>query len=229
MSEQMKYCSQILKELFAKKHAGYAWPFYKPVDAELLQLHDYHEIIKNPMDLGTAKVKMENRQYRKPEEFASDVRLIFTNCYKYNPPDHEVVAMARKLQDVFEMKFAKMPDEPPHGDTTGHTDSSGSSSSGSSTPTSSSSESESEDEDERKKKMKVLEEQLKKMTHELSMLAQVTTKKKVKKKKRRTRSTSKKEKEESSKSDIKKEKEDIVDGTSASLMAGGSNISLIGN
>jgi hypothetical protein len=56
MSEQMKYCSQILKELMAKKHAGYAWPFYKPVDAELLQLHDYHEIIKHPMDLGTAKV-----------------------------------------------------------------------------------------------------------------------------------------------------------------------------
>lgn len=23
---------------------------------------------------------------------------MFSNCYKYNPPDHEVVAMARKLQ-----------------------------------------------------------------------------------------------------------------------------------
>jgi len=34
----------------------YAWPFYKPVDAELLGLHDYHEIIKKPMDLGTVKV-----------------------------------------------------------------------------------------------------------------------------------------------------------------------------
>ena len=56
MTEQMKYCSTILKELFAKKHAGYAWPFYKPVDAELLNLHDYHEIIKHPMDLGTVKV-----------------------------------------------------------------------------------------------------------------------------------------------------------------------------
>lgn len=41
---------------------------------------------------------MENREYKKPEDFANDVRLIFTNCYKYNPPDHEVVAMARKLQ-----------------------------------------------------------------------------------------------------------------------------------
>ncbi|CAG2112583.1 unnamed protein product, partial [Medioppia subpectinata] len=224
MSEQMKYCSQILKELFAKKHAGYAWPFYKPVDAELLQLHDYHEIIKNPMDLGTVEVKMENRQYRKPEEFASDVRLIFTNCYKYNPPDHEVPGMARKLQNVFEMKFASMPSEPPHGvSLTDHTDSSGSSSSGSSTPTSSSSESESENEN----KIRLLK-RLKEVTEQISMLAQEGGKKKAKMRKRKTQSTSKKEKEESSKSDIKKEKEDIVDGTSASLMAGGSNISLIG-
>ena len=35
---------------------GYAWPFYKPVDAELLGLHDYHDVIKKPMDLGTVKV-----------------------------------------------------------------------------------------------------------------------------------------------------------------------------
>lgn len=42
--------------------------------------------------------KMDNLDYRSPDEFATDVRLIFTNCYKYNPPDHEVVAMARKLQ-----------------------------------------------------------------------------------------------------------------------------------
>lgn len=26
------------------------------------------------------------------------MRLMFSNCYKYNPPDHDVVAMARKLQ-----------------------------------------------------------------------------------------------------------------------------------
>lgn len=83
---------------------NYAWPFYQPVDAELLGLHDYHEIIKKPMDFGTVKQKMDNREYRTPQDFAADVRLIFTNCYKYNPSDHDVVAMARKLQDVFEVK-----------------------------------------------------------------------------------------------------------------------------
>ena len=35
---------------------------------------------------------------RTAPEFALDMRLIFTNCYKYNPPEHDVVAMARKLQ-----------------------------------------------------------------------------------------------------------------------------------
>lgn len=48
---------------------------------------------------------MDNRQYKTAHEFASDVRLIFTNCYKYNPPDHDVVSMARKLQDIFEMRL----------------------------------------------------------------------------------------------------------------------------
>lgn len=42
--------------------------------------------------------KLDNRQYRDAQEFAADVRLMFSNCYKYNPPDHDVVAMARKLQ-----------------------------------------------------------------------------------------------------------------------------------
>lgn len=56
ISEQLKYCGGIIKEMFAKKHAAYAWPFYKPVDVEALGLHDYCDIIKHPMDLSTIKV-----------------------------------------------------------------------------------------------------------------------------------------------------------------------------
>ncbi|XP_012726449.2 bromodomain-containing protein 4 isoform X2 [Fundulus heteroclitus] len=110
--DQLGYCAGLVREMLSKKHAAYAWPFYKPVDVDALGLHDYHDIIKHPMDLSTIKAKLETKQYREPQEFAADVRLMFSNCYKYNPPDHEVVSMARKLQDVFEMRFAKMPDEP---------------------------------------------------------------------------------------------------------------------
>ncbi|XP_076584478.1 bromodomain-containing protein 4-like isoform X2 [Chaetodon auriga] len=109
--DQLRFCARLAREMLSKKHVAYAWPFYKPVDVKALGLHDYHDIIKHPMDLSTIKKKMDNRQYRDAQEFAADVRLMFSNCYKYNPPDHDVVAMARKLQDVFEMRFAKMPDE----------------------------------------------------------------------------------------------------------------------
>ena len=46
------------------------------------------------------QTKLEARDYRTPSEFADDVRLVFTNCYRYNPTDSDVVAMARKLQEV---------------------------------------------------------------------------------------------------------------------------------
>ncbi|MEQ2195257.1 hypothetical protein XENOCAPTIV_009749 [Xenoophorus captivus] len=109
LTPQLRYCSGVLKELLSKKHAAYAWPFYKPVDATSLGLHDYHDIIKQPMDLSTIKEinlnpsvflqrKMDSREYRDAQLFSADVRLMFSNCYKYNPPDHDVVAMARKLQ-----------------------------------------------------------------------------------------------------------------------------------
>lgn len=57
--------------------------------------------------------KIDHGDYFTPGEFASDVRLVFTNCYKYNPPDHDFVTMAKRLQfDVFEMLYARMPEEP---------------------------------------------------------------------------------------------------------------------
>ena len=82
---------------------GYAWPFYKPVDTVALGLIDYYDIIKKPMDLDTVKRKMDRREYDSHSEFIDDVRLIFTNCYRYNQPDTDVVTMAKKLQVIFLM------------------------------------------------------------------------------------------------------------------------------
>ncbi|XP_030763890.1 bromodomain-containing protein 2-like isoform X2 [Sitophilus oryzae] len=187
LNDTLKACNEILKELFSKKHCSYAWPFYKPVDAELLGLHDYHDIIKKPMDLGTVKEKMDNREYRSAQEFAQDVRLIFTNCYKYNPSDHDVVAMARKLQDVFEVKFAKIPDEPlnriglvPHE----------SSSSGSSSE--SSSDTEDSEEERRNKQLKQLEKELTAMQERMRKLVEESTRRKKEKKKQKLKDKPKK-------------------------------------
>lgn len=109
LSEQLRSCNDILKELFSKRHYAYAWPFYTPVDAVALGLHDYHKVIKQPMDLETIRKNMEERHYTNANEFAADIRLMFSNCYKYNLPSDEVVLMARKLQEVFEARYEKIP------------------------------------------------------------------------------------------------------------------------
>ena len=54
--DQLGYCGSLVREMLSKKHTAYAWPFYKPVDVDALRLHDYHEIIKHPMDLSSIKV-----------------------------------------------------------------------------------------------------------------------------------------------------------------------------
>ncbi|KAM6986053.1 bromodomain-containing protein 3-like [Aplochiton taeniatus] len=169
--------------MLSKKHAAYAWPFYKPVDAEALELHDYHEIIKYPMDLSSVKRKMEGREYTDAQVFAADVRLMFSNCYKYNPPDHEVVAMARKLQDVFEMRFAKMPDEPVELPAGGMVSKSTASSDSSNSSSSDSSDSE----EERATRLAQLQEQvgaeqLKAVHEQLAALSQAPVSKPKKKK-----------------------------------------------
>lgn len=110
MTERMKYCQGILRELLHKKHLDIAFFFYDPVDAEKLNLKDYHDIIKEPMDLSTIKKKMDGREYRKPDQFARDVRLMFTNSFRYNPPEHVVNKAGRKLSEIFEQKYANIPD-----------------------------------------------------------------------------------------------------------------------
>ncbi|XP_062371599.1 bromodomain testis-specific protein isoform X1 [Sardina pilchardus] len=205
LSERLKHCNTILKELFAKKHYAYAWPFYKPVDVEVLCLHDYHEIVQQPMDMGTIKRKMDSREYTDALQFAADVRLMFSNCYKYNPPTHEVVAMAQRLQEVFESRFAKIPPEPVKSDLPVRPQSqkekrpmkspSSSESSGSSSDSDSSSESEEEeDEEEREKRLATLQEQLKAVHEQLQLLTQVPLLKPKKKEKSKDKKR-KKEKE----------------------------------
>ncbi|XP_045702026.1 bromodomain-containing protein 3 isoform X1 [Phyllostomus hastatus] len=198
LSEQLRHCDSILKELLSKKHAAYAWPFYKPVDAEALELHDYHDIIKHPMDLSTVKKKMDSREYPDAQGFAADIRLMFSNCYKYNPPDHEVVAMARKLQDVFEMRFAKMPDEPaevPAAPTpTAPAASKGTESSRSSEESSSDSGS-SDSEEERATRLAELQEQLKAVHEQLAALSQAPVNKPKRKKEKKEKEKRKKDKD----------------------------------
>ncbi|CAI8591332.1 unnamed protein product [Vicia faba] len=90
----MKGCGQVLQRLMKHKQAYY---FNAPVDVVGMGLHDYYDIIKRPMDLGTVKSNLSKNVYATPAEFASDVRLAFNNALTYNPKGHIVNTAADQL------------------------------------------------------------------------------------------------------------------------------------
>lgn len=98
----MRKCGQILTKLMKHKHG---WVFNVPVDAAAMKLYDYHNIINNPMDLGTIKLKLSKNEYESPLAFASDVRLTFHNAMVYNGRGSDVFAMAERLLLLFEDMF----------------------------------------------------------------------------------------------------------------------------
>ncbi|CAH8334560.1 unnamed protein product [Eruca vesicaria subsp. sativa] len=99
----LKSCNNLLTKLMKHK---FGWVFNAPVDAVKSGLHDYHSIVKEPMDLGTVKSRLSEGLYESPLEFAEDVRLTFNNALLYNPVGHDVHRMAEFLLNLFEEKWA---------------------------------------------------------------------------------------------------------------------------
>ncbi|KAF0929364.1 hypothetical protein E2562_021392 [Oryza meyeriana var. granulata] len=98
----LKQCDAILKKLMTQK---YSHIFNTPVDVVKLNIPDYFQIIKNPMDLGTVRNKLDSGSYTSPSDFAADVRLTFTNAMTYNPRGHVVHDMAIQLSKMFESRW----------------------------------------------------------------------------------------------------------------------------
>jgi NAD(P)H-dependent FMN reductase len=53
LSRGLRKCQDLLRQIMRHEHA---WPFAKPVDPVALNIPDYFDIIKYPMDFGTIKV-----------------------------------------------------------------------------------------------------------------------------------------------------------------------------
>uniref|UniRef100_A0A0E0K220 Bromo domain-containing protein n=1 Tax=Oryza punctata TaxID=4537 RepID=A0A0E0K220_ORYPU len=97
-----KQCDAILKKLMTQKCSNI---FDSPVDAVKLNIPDYFQIIKNPMDLGTIRSKLDSGSYTNPSDFAADVRLTFSNAMTYNPRGHLVHDYAIQLNKMFESRW----------------------------------------------------------------------------------------------------------------------------
>ncbi|XP_076316078.1 histone lysine acetyltransferase CREBBP-like [Tachypleus tridentatus] len=80
-------------------------PFRQPVDPQLLQIPDYFDIIRKPMDLSTIKRKLDTGQYQDPWQYVDDLWLMFDNAWLYNRKTSRVYRYCTKLAEVFEQEI----------------------------------------------------------------------------------------------------------------------------
>ena len=101
-------------EKIAKKLMNTLWKhrdadlFHKPVDPEELNIPDYFNIIKNPMDFSTIKRKLSNYSYTNLQEFCNDMGLVFENCYTYNGRKTMIGDMCTRVKKEYDKLFEEL-------------------------------------------------------------------------------------------------------------------------
>ncbi|KAK2748848.1 hypothetical protein FQN55_003990 [Onygenales sp. PD_40] len=188
---ELKFCQEVLDELYKPKHYPIAHPFYNPVDPVALNIPTYHSIIKKPMDLHTVQTKLQTGQYENAKEMEIDIHQIFKNCYKFNIPGDPTYTAGKALEDIFENKWAqKARWIEAHEPSSGH-QSAGTSDNGSDD------EVEDSDDDNEQEKLSLLQKQIAEMSKQVEAITQ-------KKKKTPPGSSKKSNKSKSGKKDPKK-------------------------
>lgn len=101
-SEAYKKCEQILAQL--RKHPC-AGQFLYPV-----MFPGYAEAVKEPMDLSTVERKLKAGIYTSTNNFALDVRKIWSNAWSFNQPGSDIYIMTTQISDYFENKIKEVED-----------------------------------------------------------------------------------------------------------------------
>ena len=92
-------CSVTLKRLMVHPNG---WPFKKQASGKALEIYGYSDLESKPvMDLESVKWKLEKGLYMATDQFAADIRLVFSSAMLYYPPRHEVHRIAVKLSELF--------------------------------------------------------------------------------------------------------------------------------
>ena len=99
-----KIAKQLMNTLWKVRDAEL---FHKPVDPVELNIPNYFEIIKRPMDFSTVKKKLNNYTYTNLKEYCEDMELIFNNCLLYNGINSYVGEMCLRVKNEYKNLFEK--------------------------------------------------------------------------------------------------------------------------
>ena len=99
-----------MKKVIANlKKSSISAPFREPVNIVALNIPNYPDIIKQPMDLGTVDRRLKSSSYDKVSDFITDFNLIVDNCITFNGINHNVAAMGLKMRQSFENQMKALP------------------------------------------------------------------------------------------------------------------------
>ncbi|XP_045122866.1 bromodomain and WD repeat-containing protein 3-like isoform X2 [Portunus trituberculatus] len=91
-------CKDLLRSIFEREDS---MPFRYPVDLD--RYPDYSQVIDVPMDLTTVREELSANGYATPQDFAKDMKLIFTNSKNYNTNKRSrIYSMTLRLEAYFE-------------------------------------------------------------------------------------------------------------------------------
>ncbi|KAH7360378.1 histone acetyltransferase GCN5-like protein [Rhexocercosporidium sp. MPI-PUGE-AT-0058] len=85
-----------------------AWPFLHPVNRD--EVPDYYNVITSPMDLSLAEEKLHQDRYLAPKDLVDDLKLIFSNCRKYNDDTTVYAKCAIKLEKYMWSLIKEIPE-----------------------------------------------------------------------------------------------------------------------
>ncbi|XP_028403350.1 bromodomain-containing protein C631.02-like [Dendronephthya gigantea] len=95
-SKELNLCDKLLTELWVSDDS---FPFARPVDPK--KVPKYYEIIKNPIDLTAIKTKLQTINYDSVYDFVDDMKLLFDNCYLFNPQNTSIYQNGVNLEKQF--------------------------------------------------------------------------------------------------------------------------------
>ena len=82
--------------------------FNTPVDPDRQNLPTYYSIVQQPMDLGTIRDRLARGEYTSSRDLVADIRLVFQNAKKFNPPTHFIAVCATSLLKLLDTELEKI-------------------------------------------------------------------------------------------------------------------------
>ncbi|KAI2632731.1 histone acetyltransferase GCN5-like protein [Xylaria nigripes] len=100
--------NQLRRFLYQLQNHKQAWPFLNPVNRD--EVPDYYNVITSPMDLSTVEERLHQDHYQAPKDLVNDLKLIYTNCKKYNDETTVYTKCAVRLEKYMWSLIKEIPE-----------------------------------------------------------------------------------------------------------------------